>query len=70
MEAKSRMLYNKIIEIMRQKSTGGNPLALKDNDRLEKLEWEMKQRNLRSLILKTHSLDSHTLKLSREWARS
>lgn len=38
MEAKLRMLYNKIIEITRRKSTGGKPLALKAIDRLEKSE--------------------------------
>lgn len=64
MEAKLRILYNKIIEITRQKTTGGKPLTLKANDRLEKSEWETKQRNLRSLILQAHSLQSHTLKLS------
>lgn len=34
-----RILYNKIIEILREKTTAGKSLTLKAN-RLEKTEWE------------------------------
>lgn len=37
---KLRILYNKIIEIAREKTTAGKTLTLKANDRVEKSEWE------------------------------